>query len=430
MVAAGLVLAATNVALASESTVADSLRGTEEPLAGRSGMLRQGAHYLVLPVYGAWRVVAWPLEQSAGLYDRSARVRLAASLLSGGTRVGAFRFSLFGNFDSGEGFSEFGVESRSEEWPRRQWKFRTKAGFLDRDRNILDLKLSTPEDRAVCLHLRSHFESKTNRRFHGLGPDSPSRKLLYDSRGYLFETWLDLALGEGSVLDVASWYTHHDLDDIGDRIDEAGESAAVQLPGDFALAEEIEYVGFALRCVFDRRDRGAYSRRGRAFEAEFGWNGSLRDSNTDYLHYRAQAQVFIPLSTHHTRTLALRVFAGGVAADDAQRMPFTEMERPGGRLGMRGYPRNRFADLRQVTVTVEYRYRLTQRTQAAFFGDWGSVASRWEDLRLGAIDPSFGFGLNFGQERFSSVHVAWSREGVQLAIGSDTLFTLRSRRLR
>jgi Omp85 superfamily domain len=416
--------------LRAESSSADSLRGTERELARNSNVLQEGGRVLLLPVYGAWRAVAWPLEQTTRLYDRSEQVQTVAELLVGGKELGPFRLSVFGGYESGEGFNELGLAAESSRWPRPEWNFQAKAGFIDRERNIATLELSTPEEQRLCLHLRSQFESKTSRRFHGVGPDSEARKLLYDARGALLESWVDIDLGHGTILDVATWYTRHDLDDIADRVDEPEESVAIQLPLDFALAEEVEYTGVALRLISDRRDSGAFSHRGHALEGEVGWNRNLRSVGSNYLHYRIQTQLFVPLSRRNTRSLALRAFAGGVQADDPSQVPFTEMERPGGRQGLRGYSRNRFADLRQLILSAEYRYRLTHRTRAALFTDWGSIASRWEDLRLDAIDPSYGFSLILGVERPTSLQVAFSPEGFQFSVGSETLFTLRSRRLR
>lgn len=415
---------------ATAAVATDSLRGTTQPLERDSNALQWTGRALLAPPYWAWRVATWPIERGARLYETSEAVRAVADVVGRGVQWGPLRVRGFANYSSGEGFTEAGLKTTSSTWPGEGWSLLTKTGYIDNNRNILELRLATPERPPFCLHLRSLYESKANRRFHGLGPESPEEELYYDRRSYLFETWLDLFLGRGLVVDVSAWYDRSDLDDTSADEAAEGESFKQELPALFDQAEETEYTGVGLRITRDRRDAGAYSSRGTVVSFEAGWNESLYGGDSDYVHYGAQWQGFFSLPGPARRVLAFRVFARGIDARDRSRVPISELERAGGRFGLRGYPSDRFADLHQAVLTAEYRYRLTRRIQGSLFTDWGDVGSQWEDLLSDPIDPSFGFAFLVGEREPVSFHVAFGGEGVFFSFGSENVFSLRSRRLR
>lgn len=430
VVLAGPVLAGPVRAGVAESAATDSLRGTARPLERDSNALQWTGRVLLAPPLFAWNVATWPLERGARLYETSETVRAVADIVGRGVQWGPLRVQGFANFGSGEGFTEAGLKTTSSVWPRRDWSFLTKTGYIDKNRNVFELRLATPERPPFCLHLRSLYESKAARRFHGLGPESPEEELFYDRRSYLLETWLDVFVGRHLLVGLVAWYDRSDLDDTDPEEVAEGESLENELPELFAQAEQTEYTGVGLRVTRDHRDAAGYSTRGTAIELEAGWNESLFGEDSDYAHYGGQWQGFLPLAEGSKRVLALRVFARGIEAQDEARVPLTELERAGGRFGLRGYPEDRFADLRQIVLTAEYRYRLTQRIRGSLFTDWGNVGSRWDDLLDDPIDPSFGFAFIVGEQEPVSFHAAFSREGLQFSFGSENVFTLRSRRLR
>lgn len=419
-------------ALAQEESpaVGDSLRGTSRPLQRDTNPLQWSGRVLLAPPYWTWRVVSWPVKRGTRLYETSEVFRTVADVAVAGAQWGPVRVQGFANWGSGQGFTEAGLKTTSSGWPSHDWSLLTKTGYIDNNRNVLELRLTTPQEERVCVHFRSLYESKADRRFHGLGAESPDTELFFDRRSYLFETWLDISLGSTFSVDLSGFYDRSDLDDVdADEVAE-GESFAAALPGLFAQTEETEYTGVGLRMSRDTRDRGAYSSTGSVLELEAGWNESLFDADSDYAHFGGTWQQFLQLGRRPRRVLGLRLFARGIEADDASRVPVIELERAGGRFGLRGYPDQRFAGLCQFVATAEYRYRLTVRIRGAVFADWGNVASKWGDLLEDPIDPSFGFGLIVGRSAPVAAYVAASREGVQFSFGSENIFSLRSRRLR
>jgi outer membrane protein assembly factor BamA len=179
--------------------------------------------------------------------------------------------------------------------------------------------------------------------------------------------------------------------------------------------------------AWDTRDDDVRSTRGGLLRAVYGIDEARTQQDSDYTHASLEVQRFLDLY-RGTRILSLRAFTGAVWADDFSRLPFTELERTGGRFGLRGYPKLRFADARQFVLSAEYLYRATALVRGKVFVDWGSVAGNFESLRPFATDPSIGVGLDVGRHKRVSLQAAWSPEGIEFSFGSDTLFSERTRR--
>ena len=65
---------------------------------------------------------------------------------------------------------------------------------------------------------------------------------------------------------------------------------------------------------------------------------------------------------------------------------------------LRGFRRNRFRDDHLMLFQAEYRWEVFTAMDAAFFADWGKVASRRQDLTFDDLEHDYGFGVRFGTD--------------------------------
>jgi hypothetical protein len=94
-----------------------------------------------------------------------------------------------------------------------------------------------------------------------------------------------------------------------------------------------------------------------------------------------------------TRTMVVE------ALSDAE-IPFEELATPGGAEGLRGSPRGRLRGASSVVATLEYRWLIHPRLDAALFvDDGGAFGPRFAGIRRDRLHPSVGFSLlGWGQE--------------------------------
>jgi outer membrane protein assembly factor BamA len=206
-----------------------------------------------------------------------------------------------------------------------------------------------------------------------------------------------------------------------------GNWVADRFPIAWAYSEQSAYFGLGGGIGLDTRNNRALSTRGGLVKLEGGYNDARVAGISNYWHYSLELQSYLNIK-HNDRTLCLRAYGAGMDAEDL--LPYQELERPGGERGMRGYARHRFADRTQLVLTAEYRYRISSKLLGGLFIDWGSVARRWEDMRLANNSPSAGLILGFLGNNPLAVQAAVSKEGWQFYLGIASLFRERTRRLQ
>lgn len=399
------------------------VRGTAEPLVAERGGWREAATAVMSPIRWTASALGWPAGRLARAYESSDLLRDTVLLLTHGVPVGPVRLEAFVNVESDESLAEVGLQARREDWLGEDGSAKLRAGWLDRERNVFELDLRTPPRRAE-LRVSALLDNEPKVDFFGLDARAPVRESHADQRRELVEVgasarpWPALRLGATAY---ARWI------DLGEPEDEDEERVADLHPELYRRAEDSDYVGFELGLDLDSRDRAEYSRRGNLLRAVAGVDRARDGDDSDYEHYALEAQSFLDLFGG-SRVLALRARAAMVRADDPDRLPYVELETAGGRLGPRGYERDRFRAARQLLLTAQYRYRTTQRVAALLFVDHLSLGARWSELRLDAVAPAWGLGLELGERRPITLLAGISPEGVHLSMGSENLFGSRSRR--
>jgi hypothetical protein len=423
VVAGGSTAVAAPAAADTSKAAVHDLRGTVEPLRNEVSPARRAARALLFVPYAAYRVATWPVSGLTYLQDRHRLAQRLGSLLT--LSSGPYHTSVGPLFDyeSSLGVAAVGLNVRNRDWWGSGLDLKLGLGYVNDQRFLLAAGLAQ-EDGSVIWEFDCRREQMEERPFYGLGPRSPDRETEYDAALRLAE--LTLAPNhEGRLRPELVLYAR-DL-----RLHPGREepSVAVAFPDLFATARRVQYAGCEASLAYDTRNLRDYSTRGGLVRLRGGWNESRLNGDADYKHYSAELQHFFDLYGG-SRVLALRAFAEGVEPVGAGELPLTELARLGGKTGLRGYGRFRFADRRSLVLTVAYRYPVTARVQGELFVDWGSVAPTWDRLSLGDIDPSVGLGLMYscrGDPLFT-LQVAVGPEDVQVTVGTASIFKIRSRR--
>lgn len=405
------------------SAAADTLRGTEAPLPHRVSPLHHAARGMLFVPYTALRVAVWPVSRLAYLDERYHLVRTLGSLVT--FTSGPYRSSvgpLF-NFESSLGVTVLGLNVRGRDWLGSGLDLKLGLGYVNKRKYLLAAGLERDEG-PVRWEALFHREQMDERHFHGVGPRSSPEQADYGAELHLVEI-IAAANPEGTLKPELTLYVR----DV--RLLAADEDLSVSeaFPDLFDVARQVRYAGVEAGLAYDTRNCRDYSNRGGLVRLRGGWNDSRRFGDADYRHYSAELQYFIDLY-HGSRVLLLRGHAEGVVPEGDGELPLTELARLGGRTGLRGYGRSRFADRRSLVLTAAYRYPVTARVQGELFVDWGSVAPTWDKLSLGDIDPCAGLGLAVGlrETPLFTLQVAFSHEDVQVAVGTTSIFKTRTRR--
>lgn len=411
-----------SLAVAADSI--DALRGTERPVPRRESTLRYAARGLLFVPYAAMRVATWPLIKLAEAEDRVQAVSRILDLLSFGYERGPFRSTLFFGYESSNGFSLVGLDATATDWPEAGSKLRLSGGYRSDDENLAAFRFRSAP-RILQWETIVRLENKTRRPFHGLGPDSDEELFEADRRRLLFEATAALRPANGWKAAVTGYARRDHL-----RSSDESGSVTQEFPELFEAAKRSDYDGAEAELSWDTRDAEAFASRGSLVRVLGGTDLASSDGDADYRHWLGELQTHVNL-WRGTRILALRALAEGVTANDPDSIPYTELVRLGGRKGLRGYPSDRFADRTGVLLTAEYHYPVTTNLQGNLFADWGTVASRFDELQLADVDPSVGLGLAYvvGDNAIVA-HAARGGEGFEFYVGTETVFESRSRRLR
>ncbi len=144
-----------------------------------------------------------------------------------------------------------------------------------------------------------------------------------------------------------------------------------------------------------------------------GWGGYQRGIGSPFRLGRVGADVqgWIPLFGGD-RVLRVRLRMASVIGEDAQ-IPFVDLPTLGGRVLLRGYPRDRFRDRTVTLSTIEYQFPVLYRAGAYVFVDAGRAFYDFSDFADGPLRVGFGGGfVAFKQQRFlTAIQVASSRDG-------------------
>jgi hypothetical protein len=308
-------------------------------------------------------------------------------------------------------------------FPTADAKLQLGGSWSASDRRHARLSETIGDRRRVGFRLRGDYDFKPNRRYYGIGNDTPDSSLSY----FLLEnTNLEAALHLGASplrrLRIVAGYSSMSprrgyngtprLEDV---------FAPATVPFEHRATRELSYgVMLDLATLDDDRDpsRGVHGR------ADLRRAAGLGSGDPDYYQWRAEGRAYLPVFAKR-RVIAVRgVYAGvdpiGGAATD---LPFYRLAMSEGATRFAGFTSERFRDRQLMLARIEYRWEVIYRMSAVALYELGEVAPRTGLFTLGAAHQSYGGGLRLGlsDEATLRFEVAKSVEGVHavLTLGGD-----------
>jgi hypothetical protein len=293
---------------------------------------------------------------------------------------------------------------------------------IDRRRTLL--RATVGERRPVGFRLRADYESKPNRRYYGVGNDTPESGLSY----FLLEdTGVEAALLLGASplrqLRIGGGYSGmspgrraHGAPLLADR------SPAGSPPIGLWSTRELWYgLSADLGALDDGRDpsRGVHGR------LELQRASGLRSGDPDYDQWRLEGRAYLPVFAKR-RVIALRAVYAGVdpRGDAAPTLPFYRLEQSEGDSRFAGYASGRFRDRQLLLARIEYRWAVLFRMSALALCEMGEVAPRAGAFRLADAHAAWGGGLRLGLSDGAAlrVEVAKSVEGLHATVALESDF--------
>jgi outer membrane protein assembly factor BamA len=173
----------------------------------------------------------------------------------------------------------------------------------------------------------------------------------------------------------------------------------------------------------DSRDEPGNPRSGGRYAANWSVFKDQDFGRYGFTQYEAEVQQYIPFF-HQRRVIALRAKTTLIQTADGQKVPFYMLPTLGGSEDLRGYQDFRFRDKNMVVVNAEYRWEAFSGLDVALFADAGQVAPRAQDLRLGDMKTSAGFGFRFNTAKgvIYRIDVGFSRESTRVSMKFGNVF--------
>jgi hypothetical protein len=152
------------------------------------------------------------------------------------------------------------------------------------------------------------------------------------------------------------------------------------------------------------------------------------EAGGDYWQYGADAQHFIRFGGG-IHTLTTRVHVEAVTGDYSD-VAFTQLPQLGGKMMLRGYPRDRFRDRVAALGSAEYGWDAGRYVIASIFTDVGRVYPSWQDFTVDHMRVGFGTSLQLHDQRtfLACVSLATSIDGgVFLNLAFDPIVYIEPR---
>jgi hypothetical protein len=152
------------------------------------------------------------------------------------------------------------------------------------------------------------------------------------------------------------------------------------------------------------------------------------EAGTDYWRYGGEAQHFLQLGAG-PRVLASRFHAEAVTGE-IEDVAFTQLPQLGGKMLLRGYPRDRFRDRAALVGSLEYEWDLGRLLMASLFVDAGRVFPNLREIEPSVMRVGYGFSIQLHSHRrfLASVSIASSIDGgVFIDFAFDPVFDIEPR---
>jgi hypothetical protein len=298
------------------------------------------------------------------------------------------------------------------------------AGTWSRfDRRTAHLVEAFGERRPVSLRLSADYEHRSDRRFYGIGNETPETARSY----FLLETSeVEAALLLGSSrlrrLQIVGGYSS-----MTPRRGAHGTPLLedVYSPADAPYARRNTQVFIAgIRADLASLDDAVDPSRGVHGRIDLRHAAGLRPGDPDYDQWRLECRAYLPVFAKR-RVLAVRGVYAGIdprgGANDV--LPFYRLAMSDGATRFAGYDSERFRDRQLVLARIEYRWIVLSRLSATAIAETGEVAPRWRTFDRNGLHSSYGGGLRMGATAASALRfeVANSSEGVHavISLGGD-----------
>jgi hypothetical protein len=275
----------------------------------------------------------------------------------------------------------------------------------------------------VGFDLRADYDFKPNRRFYGIGNETPEANVSYF---LLSGTSVEAALLLGSSplrqLRIGSGYTslrpgsgYNGQPLLEEVFPPASAPYAQQ------ATEEIWYgVAGDLARLDDPRDPSL----GVHLRADVRRVEQVRSGDPDYFAWRAEGRAYLPVFAKRRVMVVRGVYTGVDPGGDASTiLPFYRLARSEGTTQFAGFASERFRDRQLMLARFEYRWFILNRLSALALYELGEVAPDVGAFTLAGAHISYGGGLRFALSGQSVVRfeLANSVEGLHavFAVGSD-----------
>lgn len=180
------------------------------------------------------------------------------------------------------------------------------------------------------------------------------------------------------------------------------------------------FTGAALRSVAlsverDTTHETPIETEGGRERVEVSLNEGVGKGDFSYWKYRLDFQHYFPLSRDQRTVVSVRGMAETNQEKGGSQIPFFDLPSLGDWDTLRGFSNYRFHDKSALALGVEYRYRIWQALDWAFFIDEGQVAREPGDFGLKRFHTGYGARLIAfpKSDRLVSFDVGHSKEGWQ-----------------
>jgi hypothetical protein len=307
--------------------------------------------------------------------------------------------------------------------PTSDSRLHAAAAWSTKDRRRAHLDELIGDRRPVSFRLRADYDYKANRRFYGIGNETPQTDVSYF---LLAGTGVDAALRLGGSplrqLRIISGYsslrpgTGYNAQPL---LEEVFPPASA--PYAHTTTQEFWYgVAGDFAALDDARDPSL----GAHLRADLRRQQGVRSGDPDYYEWRAEARAYLPVFAKR-RVIAVRGVYTGVDPGDGGTtiLPFYRLVKSEGTTQFAGYSSERFRDRQLILARVEYRWFVIHRLSVLALYELGEVAPRTSAFTLQGGHISYGGGLRFALKDLSVLRfeLANSVEGLHavFALGSD-----------
>ena len=302
-------------------------------------------------------------------------------------------------------------------------RLRMAAAWSTNDRRRAQFSEAIGVRRPVGFRLVADYDFKPNRRYYGIGNDTPETDVSYF---LLAATSVEAALLLGTSplrqLRIVSGYSSMSPStgyNAQPLLEEVFTPASV--PYAHQTTQEFWYgVAGNLAALDDARDPslGVHGR------IDLRRAEGLQSGDPDYYQWQVEGRAYLPVFAKRRVIVVRGVYAGVDPRGDATTaLPFYRLPRSEGTTQFAGYASERFRDQQLLLVRFEYRWMILHRLSALALYELGEVAPRTGAFTLTGAHRSYGGGLRYGlgDQAVVRFELAGSVEGLHavFALGSD-----------